>query len=69
MSEVKKIIPIGVGEWGFRNLPMRDHFKIAKKFGFNWLEFGIGGGQPGRLSEHPDAVSYTHLTLPTKRIV
>ena len=54
MSEVKKIIPIGVGEWGFRNLPMRDHFKIAKKFGFNWLEFGIGGGQPGRLSEHPD---------------
>ena len=54
MSEVKKIIPIGVGEWGFRNLPMRDHFKIAKKFGFNWLEFGIGGGQPGRLSEHPN---------------
>ena len=54
MSEVKKIIPIGVGEWGFRNLPMRDHFKIAKKFGFNWLEFGIGGGQPGRLSEYPD---------------
>ena len=54
MSETKKTITIGVGEWGFRNLPMRDHFEIAKKFGFNWLEFGIGGGQPGRLSESPD---------------
>ena len=54
MSEAKKIIKVGVGEWGFRNLPMRDHFLIAKKFGFNWLEFGIGGGQPGRLSENPD---------------
>ena len=53
MSDAK-IIPIGVGEWGFRNLPMREHFVIAKKFGFNWLEFGIGGGQPGRLSEEPD---------------
>ena len=49
-----KIIPIGVGEWGFRNLPIREHFIIAKKFGFNWLEFGIGGSKPGRLSEEPD---------------
>jgi sugar phosphate isomerase/epimerase len=44
---------IGCGEWGFRNLPMRDHFRIANKFGFKLLEFGIGGGQPGRLPEHP----------------
>ena len=54
MSEAKKTITIGVGEWGFRNRPMRDHFEIAKKFGFKWLEFGIGGDQPGRLSESPD---------------
>ena len=54
MSEIKKTITIGVGEWGFRNLPMREHFQIAKKFGFQWLEFGIGGGQTGRLSEAPD---------------
>ena len=54
MSETKKNITIGVGEWGFRNLPMREHFQIAKKFGFQWLEFGIGGGQVGRLSEAPD---------------
>ena len=54
MSETKKTITIGVGEWGFRNLPMREHFQIAKKFGFQWLEFGIGGDQVGRLSEAPD---------------
>ena len=33
---------------------MREHFQIAKKFGFQWLEFGIGGDQVGRLSEAPD---------------
>ena len=54
MSETKKNITIGVGEWGFRSLPMCDHFHIAKKFGFQWLEFGIGGDQVGRLSESPD---------------
>ena len=54
MSETKKNITIGVGEWGFRALPMREHFQIAKKFGFQWLEFGIGGDQVGRLSEAPD---------------
>ena len=30
-----------------------------------WEEIGY----PGPLGVHPDAVSYTHLTLPTKRIV
>jgi len=60
MSDAK-IIPIGVGEWGFRNLPMREHFIIAKKFGFNWLEFGIGGGHPGRLSEAPDDSEITEF--------
>ena len=44
---------VGVGEWGFREMPMEDHFRIAKKFGFKFLEFGIGGGQVGRLPEEP----------------
>ncbi len=43
----------GCGEWGFRNLPMLRHFEIAAEFGFKELEFGIGGGQIGRLSEQP----------------
>ena len=46
---------VGCGEWGFRNLPMADHFQIAAEFGFRELEFGIGGGQPGRLPEAPSA--------------
>jgi sugar phosphate isomerase/epimerase len=54
MSGTKKNITIGIGEWGFRALPMSEHFQIAKKFGFQWLEFGIGGDQVGRLSEAPD---------------
>lgn len=40
---------LGCGEWGFRNLPMKQHFEIAADFGFHEMEFGIGGGQPGRL--------------------
>ena len=43
----------GCGEWGFRNLPMLEHFEIAAEFGFQELEFGIGGDQIGRLTEHP----------------
>ena len=46
-------LKVGCGEWGFRNLPMQQHFEIAAGFGFQELEFGIGGGQVGRLSEHP----------------
>jgi sugar phosphate isomerase/epimerase len=45
----------GCGEWGFRNLPLLRHFEIAAEFGFQELEFGIGGGQIGRLSEQPTA--------------
>jgi len=41
----------GCGEWGFRELPMPRHFEIAEQFGFRELEFGIGGGQPGRLPD------------------
>lgn len=44
---------IGCGEWGFRELPMEEHFRIAQKFGFKTLEFGIGGDQVGRLPVVP----------------
>ena len=44
---------IGCGEWGFRELPVPEHFRIAASFGFRTLEFGIGGGQLGRLSGEP----------------
>jgi len=53
--EDRKVIEIGCGEWGFRNLPMREHFEIARDFNFQWLEFGIGGDQTGRLSEFPES--------------
>ncbi len=49
----KKKILVGCGEWGFREMPMQQHFEIARNFGFQFLEFGIGGGKPGRLSENP----------------
>ena len=44
---------VGCGEWGFREMPMEKHFEICRDFGFHWLEFGIGGGQTGRLPENP----------------
>lgn len=42
-------IRIGCGEWGFRDLPMAEHFKICRSFGFKTMEIGIGGGKVGRL--------------------
>ena len=44
---------VGCGEWGFREMPMEQHFEICRDFGFHWMEFGIGGGQLGRLPEQP----------------
>ncbi len=55
MAVPPRPLRVGCGEWGFRNLPMREHFEIAAGFGFAELEFGIGGGQPGRLPEQPTA--------------
>ena len=46
---------VGCGEWGFREMPMEQHFEICRDFGFHWMEFGIGGGQRGRLAEEPSA--------------
>jgi len=48
-------LKVGCGEWGFRELPMEEHFQISAELGFVTLEFGVGGGKPGRLSEAPDA--------------
>lgn len=47
---MKKSILLGCGEWGFRELPLRSHFEIAARFGFHYLEFGIGVGYAGVLS-------------------
>lgn len=44
---------LGCGEWGFRELPIEEHFRLAQKFGFKTLEFGVGGGQVGRLPAAP----------------
>jgi len=52
---LRRDLLVGCGEWGLRNLPMDDHFRIAQRFGFEYLEFGIGGGQAGRLPESPSA--------------
>ena len=52
---------IGCGEWGFRELPLEEHFRLAGELGFRYLEFGIGGGQPGRLSEQPHAAEVAGL--------
>lgn len=52
-SQAARPLRVGCGEWGFRALPMPEHFAIAAEFGFRELEFGIGGGQPGRLPETP----------------
>ena len=52
---------IGCGEWGFRELPLEEHFQLAGELGFRYLEFGIGGGQPGRLSEQPGAAEVAGL--------
>jgi sugar phosphate isomerase/epimerase len=49
---------IGCGEWGFRELPLEEHFRLCQQFGFKTMEFGIGGGQTGRL---PDRMSSSQI--------
>jgi sugar phosphate isomerase/epimerase len=48
-------LTLGCGEWGFRNRPVAEWFDTATALGFRHLEFGIGGGWPGRLPEAPTA--------------
>ena len=46
---------------------MEDHFRITADFGMKYLEFGIGGGQEGRLPEAPTAADVeTFLALTEK---
>ena len=52
---------VGCGEWGFRNVPMEEHFRTSDAFGFKFLEFGIGGGQLGRLPEEPSEAEVTEF--------
>lgn len=49
-----RTIQVGCGEWGFRELPMEDHCRIARDFGFRTLEIGIGGDYAGRLPHGMD---------------
>lgn len=48
MSQDQSLL-VGCGEWGFRELPVPEHFTIARRLGFRYLEIGIGGNFPGRL--------------------
>lgn len=41
---------IGLGEWGLHYRSIEEHCKIARDFGFRYLELGIGGEFPGRIS-------------------
>lgn len=64
MSKRKSLL-VGCGEWGFREMPMEEHFRITAEFGMKYLEFGIGGGQVGRLPEAPtpaDVEAFLGLT-------
>lgn len=53
------LVTLGCGEWGFRNRPLADWFPLAASLGFRHLEFGIGGGWPGRLSDTPNVADVT----------
>lgn len=44
---------LGCGEWGFRNRPLDEWVPLIASLGFRHLEFGIGGGWPGRLPDEP----------------
>ena len=54
----------------FRNqhITVEEHIAFGRKFGELEIHPFARGGHVG-LGEYPETVSYTHLTLPTKRIV
>lgn len=55
---------LGCGEWGFRNRRLSDYFDLVTSLGFRHLEFGIGGGWPGRLPDEPSTADIdAFLTL------
>jgi sugar phosphate isomerase/epimerase len=56
---MQKKLKIGCGEWGYRELPMEEHFRLCGKLGFKTMEFGMGGGQTGRLPARMDEKEVT----------
>ena len=46
---------LGLAEWGMRELPIEDHYKLTKNFGLEYLELGIGGYTPGQIPVGMDA--------------
>jgi sugar phosphate isomerase/epimerase len=42
VSGKESIVKIGFAEWGFRELPMEEHFRICQRLGVKTLEIGIG---------------------------
>ena len=40
---------LGLAEWGMRDLPIEEHYKMTQKFGLKYLELGIGGYTPGQI--------------------
>jgi sugar phosphate isomerase/epimerase len=57
-------LTLGIGEWGFRNRPIAEWIDLATRLGFKHLEFGIGGGWPGRLPDAPtpaDVAAFNRL--------
>ena len=54
-------LTLGCGEWGFRNRAIPEWMALATSLGFRHLEFGIGGGWPGRLPETPTAADVANF--------
>lgn len=48
MTKHKSMV-VRCGEWGFREIPRKEHFRFTAEFRMTYLEFGIDGGKPGRL--------------------
>lgn len=64
---------IGLGWWGFRELPFKEHLDICKQFGFKILEIGIGDELPstfptdlneGRIHEATSLADQIDVSLP-----
>lgn len=50
---MSRTIKLGCGGWGFRDRPYLTHLELAAGLGFRTVEFAIGGGNPGQMSEAP----------------
>ncbi len=52
---------IGIGEWGYRLLPMEEHLRLTRSFGVHTMEIGIGVGFAGRIAPDTDAAGAAAL--------